>query len=295
MSASVACTLTLPDDFRHADLLAFHGRDAQQVAERVCGPALEKGLLWAGAPACLRVESGPREVTATLSVDGPGAPPPAAELAERVAHLLGLSQPVAAFEAAYLGHAEIGPLLRRRPGLRVCQAATPFEALTWAITGQQISLHAAISLRRRLILAAGLRHSGGLACYPDAQRLAQLDMAELRRAGLSRSKAETLLDLSRAIVAGELSLAPDPASLPDLAATLLARRGIGPWTVNYTLLRGFAWLDGSLHGDAAVRRGLQRLRGREVTPRETERWLAPFSPWRALVAAHLWGVPAAGA
>lgn len=71
---------------------------------------------------------------------------------------------------------------------------------------------------------------------------------------------------------------------------LLAIRGIGPWTVNYALLRGYGWLGGSLHGDAAVRRGLQTLWGRpdKVSMQEAEDWLAPFAP-----CARLWG-PSSG-
>ena len=40
---------------------------------------------------------------------------------------------------------------------------------------------------------------------------------------------------------------------------LLAIKGIGPWTVNYSLLRGYGWPDGSLHGDVAVRRAIGLL------------------------------------
>ena len=63
--------------------------------------------------------------------------------------------------------------------------------------------------------------------------------------------------------------------------------------MDYALLRGFARLDGSLHGDAAVRRQLQRLLGAEekLTQPFVRDWLQPFAPWRALVAAHLWALP----
>jgi DNA-3-methyladenine glycosylase II len=49
-------------------------------------------------------------------------------------------------------------------------------------------------------------------------------------------------------------------------------------------------LDGSLHGDVAVRRNLQLLLNTAEKPDEktTQSWLATFSPWRALIAAHLW-------
>jgi DNA-3-methyladenine glycosylase II len=78
----------------------------------------------------------------------------------------------------------------------------------------------------------------------------------------------------------------------EIHEQLLRIRGIGPWTINYALLRGFGWLDGSLHGDAAVRRGLQLLPGfsEKVTEDQAKQWLAAFSPWRALIAAHLWAL-----
>ncbi|MEQ1967988.1 hypothetical protein ABLA30_13355 [Xenorhabdus nematophila] len=62
------------------------------------------------------------------------------------------------------------------------------------------------------------------------------------------------------------------------------------WTINYTLLRGFNYLDGSLHGDVAVRRNLQYLLRQEdkVSAELAEKWLVNFSPWKALVGAHLW-------
>ena len=73
------------------------------------------------------------------------------------------------------------------------------------------------------------------------------------------------------------------------SAHLLAVKGSGPWTVNYTLLRGYGWPDGSLHGDVAVRRAIGLLTGSDKPDaRAASDWLEQFRPWRALVAAHLW-------
>ena len=153
-----------------------------------------------------------------------------------------------------------------------------------------------MSLRRRLLHVAGPAHSSGLLCYPDATRVAALEAATLRAAGFSQAKADTLLALGRSVAAGDLLLDAGAREPPvaALRARLLAMRGIGPWTVDYALLRGFGYLDGSLHGDAAVRRKLQLLlRGPAAPDAEaTRRWLEPFSPWRALAAAHLWAMPA---
>ncbi|SCK30837.1 DNA-3-methyladenine glycosylase [Vogesella sp. LIG4] len=294
MTLPLHCRLPLPANFRADGFLDFHRRDAQQLAERVSGQTLEKGLLWRGLPALLRVALYPGHAEASLLLDGSAQPDDAAQLATTVRHMLGLTQPVEAFEAALADHPQLGPLLARQSGLRVPQTASAFEALAWAIIGQQISVAAAVSIRRRFIQAAGQRHSSGLYCLPDADCVAAMDEATLRGAGCTQGKAQTLLRLAAAVAGGELPLAawqfaPDAAQIGKQLATM---RGIGPWTISYALLRGFAWLDGSLHGDVAVRRNLQRLLGRsdKLEAAEVEAWLAPFAPWRALVAAHLWAL-----
>ena len=74
------------------------------------------------------------------------------------------------------------------------------------------------------------------------------------------------------------------------SAALLAVKGIGPWTVNYALLRGYGYPDCSLHGDVAIRAALQRLLGEDAKPdmARTEALLAQYKPHRTMAAAHLW-------
>lgn len=296
MTPRYSLTLTLPPAFRASDILAFHRRDPQGIAERVGEACVEKGVLWHDeAAACLSLHFSPQQVHAHLAVDGPVQDEESSRqlLDATVKRMLGLTQDVAAFEQRYADHPHLGSLIRRQPGLRVPVTATPFEALTWAVTGQQISVGAAVSLRRKLIQAANLRHGGGLLCYPGARQMAALPEETLRQAGFSTTKARTLLTLARLTADGELPLDAWALDFPGettIREQLLALRGIGPWTVNYTLLRGFGWLDGSLHGDVAVRRGLQTLLGTpdRISEKEAETWLAQFSPWRALIGAHLW-------
>lgn len=281
-------TLPLPADFRPHELLAFHARDREALAEQVSADTLRKGLWWQGRPVCLQIGFSP----GAASVHWDDAALPAQQLLPRVQRMLGLTQDIARFEAQWAGHALLGPVLQRQAGLRVPLAGSPFEALAWAIMGQQISVAAAVSLRRRLIVAADLRHASGLYCHPPADAVLALGLERLRAAGLSQSKAQSLLAVSAAVQAGSLPLDAwaAAAQLPveQIRTALLAIKGIGPWTVSYTLLRGFGWLDGSLHGDVAVRRGIEQLLQADVDQKRAEAWLAPFAPWRALLAAHLW-------
>ncbi|MES2207945.1 MAG: 3-methyladenine DNA glycosylase 2 [Pseudomonadota bacterium] len=286
----------LPANFQKNNFLDFHKRDSLMIAERIHENTLEKGFIWKNHPVCLTLTFHPQHINATVAIDGYHQEAADLEIFKGLVHrMLGLHQPIETFELLYSNHPLLGPLIANNAGLRVPLTATPFEALTWAITGQQISVHAAVSIRRKLIQRTGLQHANGLWCYPSAHQLISFSEDEFRQLGYSLTKARTLLALSHSIEHKHLKLEEEinDQSVEKIRAQLLTIKGIGPWTINYALLRGFGWLDGSLHGDAAIRRHLQTLLGSDekISEEQAKQWLAEFSPWRALVAAHVWAMP----
>ncbi len=299
MSAGIfSCRLPLPTNYRLQDILSFHVRDTLAVSESVEANQLRKGMVWHGSPACLSLRFLPRWVEIELSIDDRPASFEVDELSALAVRMLGLNQPIDVFEESVGQHSQLGALINKQSGLRVPVAPTAFEALSWAITGQQISVAAAISIRRKFIQLIGLQHSSGLYCYPDARHVTGLSIDDLRDAGFSQSKAQTLLTVSQMMVSGELELnnVQKEPPIEQIRLQLMKIRGIGPWTANYALLRGYGWLDGSLHGDAAVRRGLHLLLNavEPMDENQTRQWLEKFAPWRALVAAHLWELVSSG-
>lgn len=290
-----ACKIKLSANFRHHDILNFHRRDTHMLAERVDHNVIYKGIIWNRRPACLSIHFASRHAHVALDVDGLPEQCDTQNLERMVSRMLGLNQPIEVFENRFRAHRYLGRLIAANPGLRIPLAATPFEAVTWAVTGQQISIAAAIAIRRRLIQTVGVRHSGGLWCYPDAFHLAKLSAADIRNAGFSKIKTQTLSTLSCLVQGGSL-LDPlaDSLSYEEIRKRLLEISGIGNWTVDYTLLRGFGFLDGSLHGDTALRRNLKSLLAGEkaISASEAKNWLQEFSPWRGLVATHLWAMSA---
>ncbi len=265
-------------------------------SERVIGQELQKALHYDHQPSLLTIRFARRQADASLYADGRLSATARAGFAPMVRRMLGLDQPVEAFELALGAHPVLGATIANQRGLRVPQTTNPFEALTWAITGQQISVSAAVSIRRRMIESSASAHSSGLLCYPDPERVIALGEERLRGAGFSETKARALLALAHGVADKQIALdqwlATEPLPVEAIRDGLLALRGVGAWTVNYSLLRGFGWMDGSLHGDVAVRQGMRQVLGLAETPNEEacRRWLEEFSPWRALVAAHLWAV-----
>jgi DNA-3-methyladenine glycosylase II len=282
-------SIPLPAGYQSADVLAFHSRDAEGVAEQVTENCIRKGVLLDGVAVLLDVTLTPAAALCEVQADGALTPVAAAMVDEALLNILGLRIDPAPFMALAGDDALIGAVARRSPGLRIVQSATIFEALTWAIIGQQINLTFAIALRRTFILQAGRQHSSGMWCYPEARQVAALDAADLTSRKFSRSKADTLLRLARMVDAGELSLARGD-DIARASAALLAVKGIGPWTVNYALLRGYGYADCSLHGDVAIRAALQHLLGEDAKPdmARTEALLARYAPHRTMAAAHLW-------
>lgn len=282
-------SIALPAGYRSADVLAFHGRDAEGVAEQVTPDRIRKGLMLGGVPVVLDVRLTPAAALCQVEADGPLSAPALAQVDDALLNILGLRIDPAPFLAFARDDPLLGALARRQPGLRIVQSGTIFEALTWAIIGQQINLTFAIALRRTFILQAGRRHSSGLWCYPEARQAARLDAQELTSRKFSRSKADTVLRLAGLVESGALVLERG-ADAGAISAALLAIKGIGPWTVNYALLRGYGYADCSLHGDVAIRAALQQLLGEEHKPdmARAEALLARYRPHRTMAAAHLW-------
>jgi DNA-3-methyladenine glycosylase II len=298
--------ITLPPDYRLQDVLGFHGRDREGVSEQVAPAGIRKGIVLDGVPVLLDVafepahagagetgagDGSPSHASCVISADGALGKAAQAQLPVILDSMLGLRIDPAPLLAMTENDPLLGPLVRERPALRVVQSASVFEALTWAVIGQQINLSFAIALRRTLVQLAGRRHSSGLWCYPDAAGVAAIATDEMTSRKFSRSKADTLLRLATLVDSGALDLAITPGrGVDDIAEELLAIKGIGPWTVNYALLRGYGYADCSLHGDVAVRAALQQLLAAATRPgiEQTAEWLERYRPQRTMVAAHLW-------
>ncbi len=258
----------------------------------MAGNALQKGMVWAGRPACLGVRFGARQAAVELVVDGAGALPEPDAARRMARRMLGLQQAVDDFEARYRGHPELGPLIAANPGLRVPLLATPFEAT--GLGRDRAADQPGRGHRGAPPADRGRRHPPlGRPVVPPRSRAAGANggraIARGRAVagqGSHRDRAEPRRRRRHPAIRG----LGRRTARREIRARLAAIRGIGPWTIEYTLLRGFGHLDGSLHGDVAVRRKLQLLLGgkEKISAAETERWLAQFTPWRALVAAHLW-------
>jgi AraC family transcriptional regulator of adaptative response / DNA-3-methyladenine glycosylase II len=181
----------------------------------------------------------------------------------------------------------IGPLVRRRPGLRVPGTVDGAELAVRAVLGQQVSLAGAATLAGRLVRAHGTPLAtpvGGVThVFPAAQALAALDPETV---AMPRARGRALAGLAAALADGSVRLDPG-ADAEEARAALLALPGIGPWTVDYVTLRALRDPDAFVPGDLGLRHALAAL---GAPPEAAEAW----RPYRAYAAQHLWTWHAAG-
>lgn len=154
---------------------------------------------------------------------------------------------------------------------------------------QQISLQAASTITRRLVEALGTRmESEGVVHYlfPSAERVLGVPDRELRRYGLSPSKAATLRRVGEAIGAGELREEVLEAMPSPAAAEVLQRiKGVGPWSATVILLRGFGRLDVFPMNDTSVAHNLELVSGGKRV--DVGRLMAELGEQRGMLYYHL--------
>ena len=276
-------TLRLPPGYRFREVLDFYGRDPLSVSECVAADGLKKAFLVEGNAAVVEI----RFVAGGAVCHSDATDIYAAHRV--VVRMLGIDSDAAGFERQFADDPLLGGVISRQRGLRIPLTPEPWEALAWAIIGQQISLKAAVTLRRELIRAVGAPHASGLYAHPSAEAVANLNVDALRRLKFSGSKAEYLLAAAQAVTGGTLPLAGLREMSASHGARLLGQvRGVGPWTVQYCALRGLGFADCLPAGDAGLAQGLERIAGERPSELGIREMMAKFAPHRSLATYHVW-------
>jgi DNA-3-methyladenine glycosylase II len=134
----------------------------------------------------------------------------------------------------------IAHLAIQHRGLRPVLQADLMTALVRCISAQQVNLRWAATVRRRLAEIFGQPHSlGEHRIYSlSPERLAALQIADIRALQFTTRKAEYIINAARAVAEGKLDIV-NLAGLPDeeVIEKITAIRGLGLWTAEWVLAR----------------------------------------------------------
>ena len=243
-------------------------------------------MLGAGArPALLEITQAAPDALSVCVAGDPGDD----DVVSLAGRMLGADVDLTHFYRAAADFPWLAKIVTAARGVKPPRYPSLWEAIVNAVVFQQVSIHAAAAILRRLIERyEPLRTVGSIALAPfvQPQIVAEADPLELRALGLSVNKVVALRTLARAVLDGAL----DRRSLElletaELAAHLATFKGIGPWTAAVIALRGFGRLDIFPLNDSGVARSLKELSGEpEVDAAEL---LARLGPQRGMLYYHL--------
>ena len=271
-------------------------RQAENKMDRWDGKTFCRGLVLNGKPVEIAVIQIGSMVAPRLQVTVIGVPfghDVMAGVTETLNRVLGLQADLKDFYRYAAKDDRLSVLARRFRGVKPPQFPSLFEALVNGIACQQFSLASGIQMLNRIsekfgtpLIGIGIRaHT-----FPRPEDLAALKPEPLRNLGFSRQKALAIIELSRAIVAGNLDR-DGFLSLDDLSAVgqLCRLNGVGRWTAEYVLLRGLGRLHIFPGDDVGARNTVQKWLGlRKPLDYDGVRRLgAKWEPYAGLIYFHM--------
>jgi DNA-3-methyladenine glycosylase II len=185
-------------------------------------------------------------------------------------------------------------LVAKYSGFRVIGIPDLFEALCWAIIGQQINLTFAYTLKRRFVESFGdytLWDNQKYWLFPTPERITELSADDLKQLQFTGKKSEYVIEVAKQMASGSLSkLILQAMDFNDAERALVNIRGIGPWTANYVLMRclrdpsAFPIEDVGLHNAIKQQLHLER----KPTFEEIRRLFSTWKGWEAYATFYLW-------
>ncbi len=160
---------------------------------------------------------------------------------------------------------------------------TPFVTLARAIVGQQVSTKAADAIWGRFAERCGQ--------MPTPNVIVSFTVEDLRAVGLSKRKAEYVLDLAAHFA--EQKVQPAAWSSMDdeeIITDLCAIRGIGRWTAQMFLIFSLQRPDVLPLDDAGLLKAisLHYFSGEPVSRFEAREVAQAWAPWRTVATWYLW-------
>ncbi|MEE2737449.1 MAG: DNA-3-methyladenine glycosylase 2 family protein [Planctomycetota bacterium] len=159
-----------------------------------------------------------------------------------------------------------------------------FRMLVRSIIGQQLSTHAARTIRKRLdVLLQSTDYQ------PEKMIVSTLE--DLQEIGISRQKGAYILGLTRAILDKQLQLSNIGRFKDETIITQLTQiRGIGRWTAHMFLIFSLGRLDVFPDGDLGINNSIRKHYHLVSKPdRQTMEQIArPWQPFRSIGAWYCW-------
>lgn len=186
-------------------------------------------------------------------------------------------------------------LINKNYGLRNIGIPDLFEALCWAVIGQQVNLSFAATLKREFIKSFGESvnyHDTYYWSFPSYKKIASLSKEHMSHIKMTERKKEYIIGIANEMANSQLTKQKlHRLNKPrQIEKELTKIRGIGPWTAHYVLMRCLRYPTAFPVDDVGLINAIQHVKNLEQKPTRQqilklfERW----KNWEGYVAFYMW-------
>ncbi len=286
-----------PLAFNFAQCLVFLGRSEQENLHRITDGYLYKLLKFDEEFVLCKIGCKPN----SMHIDFP-LTSPSKDTRENIAVYLwewfDLERGLSSFYKMAHKDTILQPLAQKYDGLRMIGMPDLFEALVWAIIGQQINLTFAYTLKKRFVEHFGeslIFEGETYWLFPTYEKIAAISVETLRQLQFTARKSEYIIGIAKLMASGELTKERllQKEDYLHTKKSLMAIRGIGAWTADYVMMKSlhcpsaFPIADVGLHNALKIQLGLERKPSIEEITQIATHWkgcqaYATFYLWRSL-------------
>lgn len=180
-------------------------------------------------------------------------------------------------------------------GSRIISIPNLFEAICWAIIGQQINLTFAYKLKRLLVEKYGKKEIINNQIYltfPTPENLATANRNDLITMKFSRQKIDYLMNISNAFIDNQISkeILYNCKNKDERIEKLTAIKGIGIWSANYVLMKSIRDTSCITYGDSGLNKAIHTIFKTEKKPTKNEIDIIfkDFKNWESYLNFYLW-------
>ena len=280
-----------PKEFNFKECLCFLNRSNQEILHYIQDGILTKLIKVYGDFILIEISCSP--VSIIVNFPHSNHPLPVRKkIAEYIWEWFDLDQDLAGFYIMAAQDKILQNLAYRYTGLRMICIPDLFEALVWAIIGQQIQLTYAYTLKKNLVEQFGeciTIEGTNYWHFPSYQKIAGLDVDGLRKYTHTSKKANYIIGIANAMMEGELTK-ETLLIKQNCRDFILKYKGIGPWTAEYVMMKCLHFPSAFPISDVGLHLALKQQLGLERKPtiNEIKELAVNWEGWQAYAVFYLW-------
>ncbi len=286
--------IDVPDDFSFEQCLVYLNRSDTECLHYIKDDQFIKLLKFDDKKVIIKISMGIKNLKITFMDQ---VPPKwvRAQLAKYVWDMLDLDTDLTSFYKLAENDSIIKLLIDKYKGLRIVKINDMFEAICWAIIGQQINLKFAYKLKRRLVECFGEKmvfDNEEYFLFPTPQVISKLQNEDLKQHQFTTRKAGYIIEIAKLFQTGNIKkeILVLEKDYEKLRKKLTSIRGVGNWTADYTIMKSFDINDAFPIADVGIHNALKGILGLGEKPGidEIEKLSVNWRGWQAYATFYLW-------